>query len=215
MVDGRPAVGPLGGTLIRDFFSDRYDHLTEDEAQSEQERLQRKWASVEALVGAEKRLELVAADLVKHYEDRIAALDGKAMIVCMSRRICVALYNAIIKLRPEWHSDDDDAGAIKIVMTGAASDPAAWQPHIGKRPKARRELLAQRAKKPADPLKLVTRADASHRPREPGVPGQTRRTGGRLHRRRPEPQKRPRPIFIRRSRSDRHRRSRAVRVLLE
>src|SRR5262245_11874281 len=77
------------------------------------------------------------------------------MVVCMSRRICVDLYNAIIKLRPEWHSDDDEKGAIKIVMTGAASDPPAWQPHIGGRPKARRELLAKRAKDANDPLKLV------------------------------------------------------------
>src|SRR5215471_992082 len=77
------------------------------------------------------------------------------MIVCMSRRICVALYDAIIKLRPKWHSDDDEAGAIKVVMTGAASDPPAWQAHIGKRQKARRELLAKRAKDPNDPLKLV------------------------------------------------------------
>jgi type I restriction enzyme R subunit len=129
--------------------------LTEDEAASEQERLKRKWASVEALVGSDKRLALVAADLVKHFEDRAAALDGKAMVVCMSRRICVALYDAIKELRPQWHSDDDEAGAIKVVMTGAASDPPAWQPHIGKRPKARRELIAKRAKDAADPLKLV------------------------------------------------------------
>jgi type I restriction enzyme R subunit len=129
--------------------------LTEDEVASEQDRLQRKWASVEALVGSEKRLTLVAADLVKHFEDRAAALDGKAMIVCMSRRICVALYDAIVKLRPQWHSDNDGAGAIKVVMTGAASDPPAWQPHIGKRPKSRRELIAKCAKDPKDPLKLV------------------------------------------------------------
>ncbi len=129
--------------------------ITEDEAESEQERLKRRWASVEALVGSEKRLSLVAEDLVKHFEARTAALDGKAMIVCMSRRICVALYDAIIKLRPDWHSDEDDAGAIKVVMTGAASDPPTWQPHIGKRPKSRRELLAKRAKDPKDPLKLV------------------------------------------------------------
>ena len=129
--------------------------LTEDEAESEQERLKRKWASVEALVGSKKRLALVAEDLVRHFEDRVAALDGKAMIVCMSRRICVALYDAIIRLRPHWHSDDDEAGAIKVVMTGAASDPPAWQAHIGKRPKARRVLLAKRAKNPSDPLKLV------------------------------------------------------------
>lgn len=131
------------------------EELTEDEAESEQDRLKRRWASVEALVGSDKRLAMVAQDLVKHFEERIAALDGKAMIVCMSRRICVALYNAIVKLRPDWHSEDDEAGAIKVVMTGAASDPAAWQPHIGRRPKARRELIAKRAKKPIDPLKLV------------------------------------------------------------
>jgi type I restriction enzyme R subunit len=129
--------------------------ITEDEAQSEQERLKRKWASVEALVGADKRLAMIADDLVRHFEARNAALDGKAMIVCMSRRICVALYNAIIKLRPEWHSDDDEAGAIKVVMTGAASDPPNWQAHIGKRPKSRRELMAKRAKDPRDALKIV------------------------------------------------------------
>ena len=129
--------------------------ITEDEAQTEQERLKRKWASVEALVGADKRLAMIAEDLVRHFEARSAALDGKAMIVCMSRRICVALYNAIIKLRPDWHSDDDKTGAIKVVMTGAASDPPDWQPHIGKRPKARRELMAKRAKDPSDALKLV------------------------------------------------------------
>jgi len=129
--------------------------LTEDEADTEQERLKRKWSGVEALVGSDKRLALVAEDLVRHFEARVGGLDGKAMIVCMSRRICVALYNAIVKLRPEWHSDDDENGTIKVVMTGAASDPANWQQHIGKRPKARRELLAKRAKDPNDPLKLV------------------------------------------------------------
>jgi type I restriction enzyme, R subunit len=131
------------------------EDLTEDEAASEQERLKRKWASVEALVGSDKRLALVGEDLVKHFEDRAAALDGKAMVVCMSRRICVDLYDAIVKLRPQWHSDNDEAGAIKVVMTGAASDRPAWQPHIGKRPKARRELIAKRAKDATDPLKLV------------------------------------------------------------
>ena len=129
--------------------------LTEDEAQSEQERLKRKWASVEALVGAEKRIELIAADLVRHFEARQVALDGKAMIVCMSRRICIALHDAITRLRPEWHSDDDAAGAIKVVMTGAASDPPSWQPDIGKEAKKRREGIARRAKDPHDALKLV------------------------------------------------------------
>lgn len=129
--------------------------ITEDEAQSEQERLKRKWSGVEALVGAEKRIAMIAEDLIRHFEARTVALEGKGMIVCMSRRICIALYNAIIKLRPEWHSGDDEAGAIKVVMTGAASDPPEWQPHIGKRPKARRELMAKRAKDPSDALKLV------------------------------------------------------------
>lgn len=133
--------------------------LTENDALNEQERLKRKWASVEALVGSEKRLEMVAEDLVRHFEDRVAALEGKAMIVCMSRRICVDLYNAIVDLRPDWHSDDDKTGAIKIVMTGSAADPPAWQPHIGKGAKSRRELLAKRAKNAADPLKLVIVCD--------------------------------------------------------
>jgi type I restriction enzyme R subunit len=129
--------------------------LTEDVSETEEERLNRKYGNVEAVVGSEKRLALVAADLVAHAEARFAALDGKAMVVCMSRRICVALYDEIIKLRPDWHSEDDEQGAVKVVMTGSASDPAAWQPHIGKRAKARRELLAKRAKNASDPLKLV------------------------------------------------------------
>lgn len=129
------------------------EDLTEDDAVTEQEALKRKWATVEALVGADKRLKLVAQDLVRHFEDRVAAMDGKAMVVCMSRRICVALYNEIKDLRPDWHSEDDNAGTVKIVMTGSASDPAPWQAHIGN--KARRELLAKRAKDPNDPLKLV------------------------------------------------------------
>lgn len=127
--------------------------LTEDEAVSEQERLKRKWSTVEALVGAEKRLRMVAEDLVAHFEARVQAMDGKAMVVCMSRRICVELYDQIVALRPDWHSDDDGAGLVKIVMTGSASDPESWQPHIGG--KARRDLLAKRAKDPKDPLKLV------------------------------------------------------------
>ncbi|MDT0499134.1 type I restriction endonuclease subunit R [Algiphilus sp. W345] len=127
--------------------------LLEDEDAPSAERTKQKWSTVEALVGSDKRLALVAADLVQHFEDRIAALDGKAMVVCMSRRICVALFEAIIKLRPDWHSSDDNAGSIKIVMTGAVSDPAAWQQHIGN--KARRDLLAKRARDPQDSLRLV------------------------------------------------------------
>lgn len=127
--------------------------LTEEDAETEQERLKRKWSTIEALVGSKTRLQLVAKDLVAHFEDRVEAMQGKAMTVCMSRRICVGLYNEIIALRPDWHSDDDNEGVIKIVMTGSAADPQDWQPHIGN--KARRELLAKRAKAANDPLKLV------------------------------------------------------------
>ena len=129
------------------------EELTEDEVATEQERIKRKWATVEALVGSKTRLAMVAADLVRHFEDRVAAMDGKAMVVCMSRRICVALYKEIVALRPGWHSDDDAGGTVKIVMTGSAADPQDWQPHIGT--KARRDLLAKRAKNPKDELKLV------------------------------------------------------------
>ncbi len=134
-------------------IDDEIAELTEEEAEGEQERLKRKWANVEAVVGTEKRLAMVAQDLVDHFESRLVGMDGKAMIVCMSRRICVSLYDGIVQLRPEWHSDDDEAGVIKIVMTGAASDPKDWQRHIGGR--TRRELLAKRIKDPDDTLKLV------------------------------------------------------------
>ncbi|MGE4420968.1 MAG: type I restriction endonuclease subunit R [Pseudodesulfovibrio sp.] len=129
------------------------EELTEDEALSEQEQIKRKWSTVEALVGSKKRLKMVAEDLVQHFEDRVAAMDGKAMVVCMSRRICVAMYNEIVALRPDWHSDDDTQGRIKVVMSGSASDPQDWQPHVGN--KARRDLLAKRAKDTSDQLQLV------------------------------------------------------------
>jgi type I restriction enzyme, R subunit len=127
--------------------------IIEDDDQEEQERFKKKWSTVEALVGSDKRIALVAEDLVRHFEDRIAALDGKAMVVCMSRRICVKLHDAIVKLRPEWYSEDLNDGVVKVVMTGAASDPQEWQEHIGT--KTRRETLAKRAKKPDDKLKIV------------------------------------------------------------
>lgn len=129
------------------------EELTEDEVASDQEKLKARWAAVERLVGSKARLKLVAADLVEHLERRLEALDGKAMAVCMSRRICVALYDEIVALRPGWHSDDVSQGVVKVVMTGSASDPQEWQPHIGG--KARRDELAKRAKDPNDPLKLV------------------------------------------------------------
>lgn len=131
--------------------------LIEDESLTEAEKMKAKWAAVEALVGSDKRLDQVAQDVVTHLEARIEAMDGKAMAVCMSRRICVALYDKIVALRPAWHSSDDDKGAVKIVMTGAASDPIEWQQHIGA--KKRRDLLAKRARKQIDPLKLVIVCD--------------------------------------------------------
>jgi type I restriction enzyme R subunit len=105
------------------------------------------------VVGAEKRVRQVAEDIVSHFEQRLDALDGKAMVVCMSRRICIDLYRELVRLRPEWHDDDDGGGAMKVVMTGSASDPVDWQPHV--RNKARREALAKRFRDPDDPLKVV------------------------------------------------------------
>jgi type I restriction enzyme R subunit len=130
-----------------------FEEITEGEEQQGREKLKSKWAQLEAMVGAEQRIALVARDLVEHVEARMAALEGKAMIVCMSRRICVALYDAIVTLRPNWHDDDAERGAIKVVITGSAADPPAFQPHI--RGKAVSKALAKRLKDPADALKLV------------------------------------------------------------
>jgi len=131
-----------------------FEEITEsEEEEARKQRLKTKWAQLEALVGAEKRISLVAADLVEHFERRQEAMEGKALIVCMSRRICVDMYNAIVKLRPAWHSEDDTRGKIKIVMSGSASDELSWQPHI--RTKKAREALAKRFKDPNDELQLV------------------------------------------------------------
>jgi type I restriction enzyme R subunit len=129
------------------------DDLVDGEESADAERLKGQWSRVEALVGTEKRLRMVAQDIVDHFEARLEAMDGKGMIVCMSRRICVALYDEIIALRPDWHGDGDDEGVVKVVMTGTASDPQSWQRHVGG--KKRRELLAKRARRADDPLKLV------------------------------------------------------------
>jgi type I restriction enzyme, R subunit len=135
-----------------------FEEITEGEELTRKEKLKTKWAALEALVGNPKRIDLIAADLVKHYERRLEAMEGKAMIVCMSRRICVDLYNATIKLRPEWASglnDDDTAKSCvaKIVMTGSAEDGPDWQQHI--RNKEKRRKLAARFKGPKDPFKIV------------------------------------------------------------
>ena len=130
-----------------------FEEATEGEEVERREKLKTRWAQLEAVVGSEKRVKQIAEDIVAHFEQRLDALDGKAMIVCMSRRICIDLYRELARLRPDWHEDDDDKGSIKVVMTGSASDPLEWQPHI--RNKARREGLAQRFRDPADPLKVV------------------------------------------------------------
>ena len=130
-----------------------FEEVTEGEEVVRKEKLKTKWAQLEALVGTEKRLGLIADDIITHFEGRLEGMDGKAMIVCMSRRICVDLYNALVKRCPEWHDNDDKKGVIKVVMTGSTSDDASWQPHI--RTKARREELGGRFKNPKDPLKVV------------------------------------------------------------
>jgi len=134
-------------------IDDEVDELAEDEEESQQAKLKSRWAALEKIVGAEPRVASVAADLVAHFEERSTAQSGKAMVVAMSREICVHLYNEIIKLRPDWHDPDPEKGAIKIVMTGSASDKALLRPHIydGKVKKR----LEKRFKVPADPLRLV------------------------------------------------------------
>ncbi|MBM3744684.1 MAG: type I restriction endonuclease subunit R [Acidobacteria bacterium] len=130
-----------------------FEEATEGEEVERKEKLKTKWAQLEAIVGAERRLRLVAEDIVQHFEKRLEAMDGKAMVVCMSRRICVELYRELVRLRPAWAHADDERGEIKVVMTGSASDPADWQPHI--RNKRRREALAKRFRDVADPFKVV------------------------------------------------------------
>ena len=129
------------------------DEITENAEEDDAIRAKSKWARLEAIVGAQERLDIVAADIVEHWERRRAELFGKAMIVAMSRRIAVELYERIVALRPDWHDDDPDAGRIKVVMTGSASDPAGFQPHV--HPKDVRKKLKLRAKDPDDPLEIV------------------------------------------------------------
>ncbi|WP_298211323.1 type I restriction endonuclease subunit R [Ferrimicrobium sp.] len=138
---------------IQAALDEKADEITEKVEASEATKAKSKWARLEAIVGANDRLDLIAADIVDHWERRRAELFGKAMIVTMSRRIAVDLYNKIVELRPEWHSDDPKAGKIKVVMTGSAADPASFQPHVY--PKDVRRDLKLRAKDPNDPLELV------------------------------------------------------------
>ena len=130
-----------------------FEEATEGEEVERKEKLKSRWAQLEAVVGSENRIKLVARDLVEHFENRLATLDGKAMVVCMSRRICVELYREIAALQPEWAADADEQGAMKVVMTGSATDPLPWQQHI--RNKKRREDLALRFREPKDPFRIV------------------------------------------------------------
>ncbi len=130
-----------------------FEDVTEGEEIERKEKLKSKWARLEAIVGSEKRIKIIAKDIVDHFEKRLEVLEGKGMIVCMSRRICIELHNEIVKLRPEWYHRDDDRGIIKVIMTGSASDDVSWQEHI--RTKPRRRVLGDRMKDPTDPLKIA------------------------------------------------------------
>ena len=130
-----------------------FEEATEGEEIERKERLKTKWAQLEAVVGAEHRIGQIAADIVDHFEQRLEVLHGKAMVVCMSRRICVDLYKEMVHLRPDWHDDADDQGVIKVVMTGSASDPTQWQQHVRNKP--RREALANRFRDSDDPFRIV------------------------------------------------------------
>ena len=134
-------------------LDEQFEELTEGEELTQRQQLRAKWTRLEAIVGNPNRLKKIAEDLVNHFEQRSAVLEGKAMIVCMSRRICVELYQEIIQLRPHWHSDDDDKGVLKVVMTGSSSDALKMQPHI--RNKSKRKAIGERLKNPTDSLKLV------------------------------------------------------------
>ncbi len=130
-----------------------FEEATEGEEVERKEKLKSRWAQLEAVVGSENRIKLVARDLVEHFENRLAVMDGKAMVVVMSRRIAIELYRELALLRPEWAIEDDETGVLKVVMTGSASDPLDWQPHIRNKP--RREALANRFRNPADPFRIV------------------------------------------------------------
>ena len=143
----------LGIRGDRELLDENFEQITEGEESAEREQLKTRWSQLEAVVGARPRVRQIAADIVEHFEQRLEALPGKAMVVCMSRRICVELYAELTRLRPEWHSEDDEAGEIKVVMTGSASDPPEWQRHI--RNKAGREALANRFRDPEDDLRIV------------------------------------------------------------
>ena len=137
-------------------IDENYEDITEYQEEIQKEGLKRKWARLEAIVGTTPRIKTIAQDIIEHFEKRQATMEtpvGKAMIVAMSRRIAVELYDAIIEIRPAWHSDDLLKGKIKVVMTGSSSDPESWQKHVGT--KQTRETLSDRMKDNNDELELV------------------------------------------------------------
>ncbi|MGG7058963.1 type I restriction endonuclease subunit R [Clostridium tertium] len=138
---------------IIDEIDDEFEEITEGQEDNEKEKYKSKWSRLEAVIGSPNRIKKLAEDIVNHYEEKAKSIDGKAMIVCMSRKICVDLYDEIIKLRPDWHSDDVNKGKIKVVMTGSAADNQRLQAHIGG--KQRRDTLSNRMKDNNDELKLV------------------------------------------------------------
>ena len=137
----------------RPHIDEKFEEVTEGEEVSSREKLKSKWASIEKVVGSEKRIRAIAKDMLEHWESRLSVMDGKALVVCMSRRIAIDLHNELVRLRPEWYSRDDDTGVIKVIMTGSAADGESWQEHI--RNKERRQYLAERFKDTKDPFKIA------------------------------------------------------------
>ncbi len=137
------------------YLDEEFEEITEGQEEDQKRRSASRWSQIEALVGADARVEEIARDLVQHFDQRQKGFEfeGKAMIVCMSRRICAKLYEAIVALRPDWHDDADERGVTKVVMTGSAADDLSLQPHIRNKP--RRRAIEKRFKNPADSLKLV------------------------------------------------------------
>jgi len=138
---------------VKPTLDPEFEEITESEELEEKHKLKAKWAALEAMIGAEERINLVVDDMLRHFDARLQVLDGKAMIVCMSRRICVDVYNAIKSKRPDWCTQNDKTGQVKVVMSGSASDHREWQEHI--RSKQEREDMAARFKDENDPLKIV------------------------------------------------------------
>jgi type I restriction enzyme R subunit len=141
----------------RETIDREFEELTEGEELTKKEFLKAKWAQIEAIIGNSKRIQKVAEDIVRHFEARLGALEGKGMIVCVTRRVAVDLYNAILELRPEWYDEEDSKGFIKLVMSGSATDSLDWQQHI--RNKDRRQKLADRMRDPTSDLKLAIVCD--------------------------------------------------------